>query len=105
MTNFKNIAKAAIQKSMHYCNLNTTSKLANLTAITTRVKIANAVESFKGLVHELSNYYKGLSPKGKVIFVLVVFVCKFILPDVIAFPALFKWMRKHPVKSSTMEAE
>lgn len=54
---------------------------------------SSMVRKSKAIIAELVAFYKTLSPWKKVLFILVVLICKFILPDLIAFPALLKWIR------------
>lgn len=57
-------------------------------------KFKTALEKVKVFFKELYNYFKTLPAWGKVIFILVLIICK-LGPDFIMFPLLIKWVRKH----------
>lgn len=52
------------------------------------------IEKTKVTVKEVYDYFKSLPLWGKVIFILVVLVCK-LGPDFILFPMLIKWVQAH----------
>lgn len=52
------------------------------------------VEKSKIMLKEVYDYFKSLPLWGKVIFILVVLICK-LGPDFILFPMLIKWVQAH----------
>ena len=57
-------------------------------------KVSTIISSLKAMISEAYTYYKSLPIYGKVIFIIVLIICK-IGPDFIMFPILMKWVRTH----------
>lgn len=54
-----------------------------------------SVEIVKGWLVELKDYFIALPLHKKIILGIIVIVVKFILPDLIAFPILLKFVRRN----------
>lgn len=56
-------------------------------------KFKENIRIVKRLLKQIKEFYNSLSPFGKIIFILVLIICK-LGPDMILFPMLIKWINR-----------
>ena len=71
--------------------------LSDLPGRKKKVMIRNFIRETAAIVKDIKEYFKSLSPMGKVIFVLILVVLK-LGPDLITMPILIKYVRSKTKK-------